>query len=370
MNQNQLGDNIARYRKEKGLSQEKVAEYMEASRQAVTKWENNISRPSSENLIKLAEFFGVSMDELLRGESAEMCSEIYNNVNQEENDKPAKKVNQEENDKPAKKVYLEENDKPAKKVNQEENANNKTSWSFSGVSVACLIFYIIVGVLQKNLEAGVLICMFLAIFPVQIFLHIYFNNAIKNDSYGGIAGYDENVAYNYCELKKLLLDIMMHIEIASTVYVFLLCVFNCFDLGIAWINGVLLGGYVINFIAGILINNYRAMDKIYINQADKNMARYNLPLTIVYIAVLIFGVVSLAVIFEMKGIENNTAPAMKLCGVFLLGIIIETIGYFYESGQIKKSGMNDAEMKAGKMHKFGLICMGICLILYGIMWII
>ena len=346
MNQNQLGDNIARYRKEKGLSQEKVAEYMEVSRQAVTKWENNISRPSSENLIKLAEFFGVSMDELLRGESAEMCSEIYNNVNQEENDKPAKKVN------------------------QEENANNKTSWSFSGVSVACLIFYIIVGVLQKNLEAGVLICMFLAIFPVQIFLHIYFNNAIKNDSYGGIAGYDENVAYNYCELKKLLLDIMMHIEIASTVYVFLLCVFNCFDLGIAWINGVLLGGYVINFIAGILINNYRAMDKIYINQADKNMARYNLPLTIVYIAVLIFGVVSLAVIFEMKGIENNTAPAMKLCGVFLLGIIIETIGYFYESGQIKKSGMNDAEMKAGKMHKFGLICMGICLILYGIMWII
>ena len=162
----------------------------------------------------------------------------------------------------------------------------------------------------------------------------------------------------------------MHIEIASTVYVFLLCVFNCFDLGIAWINGVLLGGSVINFIAGILINNYRAMDKIYINQADKNMARYNLPLTIVYIAVLIFGVVSLAVIFEMKGIENNTAPAMKLCGVFLLGIIIETIGYFYESGQIKKSGMNDAEMKAGKMHKFGLICMEICLILYGIMWII
>ena len=40
----------------------------------------------------------------------------------------------------------------------------------------------------------------------QIFLHIYFNNAIKNDSYGGIAGYDENVAYNYCELKKLLLE--------------------------------------------------------------------------------------------------------------------------------------------------------------------
>ena len=54
--QNQLGENIAIFRKEKGLSQEKVAEYMSVSRQAVTKWENNISRPSSDNLIK----FGLS----------------------------------------------------------------------------------------------------------------------------------------------------------------------------------------------------------------------------------------------------------------------------------------------------------------------
>ena len=63
--QNQLGENIAIFRKEKGLSQEKVAEYMSVSRQAVTKWENNISRPSSDNLIKLAELFDVSVDALL-----------------------------------------------------------------------------------------------------------------------------------------------------------------------------------------------------------------------------------------------------------------------------------------------------------------
>ena len=63
--QNQLGENIAIFRKEKGLSQEKVAEYMAVSRQAVTKWESNISRPSSDNLIKLAELFGVSVDVLL-----------------------------------------------------------------------------------------------------------------------------------------------------------------------------------------------------------------------------------------------------------------------------------------------------------------
>ena len=63
--QNQLGENIAIFRKEKGLSQEKVAEYMAVSRQAVTKWESNISKPSSDNLIKLAELFDVKVDVLL-----------------------------------------------------------------------------------------------------------------------------------------------------------------------------------------------------------------------------------------------------------------------------------------------------------------
>lgn len=51
MNENLLGKNITRYRKELGMSQEKVAEYIGVSRQAVTKWESNISMPSSENLI-------------------------------------------------------------------------------------------------------------------------------------------------------------------------------------------------------------------------------------------------------------------------------------------------------------------------------
>ena len=55
MEQPNIGDNISRYRKEIGLSQEKIAEYMEVSRQAVTKWENNMSKPSTDNLIRLAE---------------------------------------------------------------------------------------------------------------------------------------------------------------------------------------------------------------------------------------------------------------------------------------------------------------------------
>ena len=71
MEENQLGKSIMRYRKERGLSQEKVAEFMGISRQAVTKWENGVSKPSSDNLIKLAELFEISVGALLGYEERE-----------------------------------------------------------------------------------------------------------------------------------------------------------------------------------------------------------------------------------------------------------------------------------------------------------
>ena len=63
-----LGQNIAIYRKEAGLTQEQLAEKCEVSRQAVTKWESGISEPSLEKIICLSEIFSVSIDTLLKWE--------------------------------------------------------------------------------------------------------------------------------------------------------------------------------------------------------------------------------------------------------------------------------------------------------------
>lgn len=60
-----LGKRIAYFRKQKGLSQEKVAEYIGISRQAVTKWENDNSRPNTANLLQLSSLFNISLDELI-----------------------------------------------------------------------------------------------------------------------------------------------------------------------------------------------------------------------------------------------------------------------------------------------------------------
>ena len=56
---------IAYFRKQRGLSQEKVAEYIGISRQAVTKWENDNSRPSTDNLLQISDLFEVSLNELI-----------------------------------------------------------------------------------------------------------------------------------------------------------------------------------------------------------------------------------------------------------------------------------------------------------------
>lgn len=69
-----LGERLKMYRTQKGLSQEKIAEMLDVSRQAVTKWEAGQTTPSSDNLIALANLYDVSLDELIGKNEDEMSS--------------------------------------------------------------------------------------------------------------------------------------------------------------------------------------------------------------------------------------------------------------------------------------------------------
>ena len=64
---NSIGTRIAEARKRKGLTQDQPAEAMGVSPQAVSKWENDISCPDITLLPQLADYFGISVDDLLRG---------------------------------------------------------------------------------------------------------------------------------------------------------------------------------------------------------------------------------------------------------------------------------------------------------------
>ena len=60
-----LGDKIYLLRKNRNISQEEFAEILNTSRQAVSKWERNESKPDIDKLISIAKVFNVSIDYLL-----------------------------------------------------------------------------------------------------------------------------------------------------------------------------------------------------------------------------------------------------------------------------------------------------------------
>ena len=66
-----LADKIIRLRKKNGWSQEELADKMNVSRQAVSKWESAQTIPDLEKILQLGTLFGVTTDYLLKDEIEE-----------------------------------------------------------------------------------------------------------------------------------------------------------------------------------------------------------------------------------------------------------------------------------------------------------
>ncbi len=71
-----LGERLQRLRKEKQMSQEELGNLLFVSRQTVSLWENNQTVPTVDNLIRLREVFGVSIDSILMGEVTESSESV------------------------------------------------------------------------------------------------------------------------------------------------------------------------------------------------------------------------------------------------------------------------------------------------------
>ncbi len=63
-----LGERITNKRKEKGFSQEYLAQYIGVSRQAVHKWEKDLSAPDTYNLIALAQVLDTTVEYIVKGD--------------------------------------------------------------------------------------------------------------------------------------------------------------------------------------------------------------------------------------------------------------------------------------------------------------
>jgi len=72
-----IEERIQELRKGKGLSQEQLADVLNVSRQAVSKWEGGQSLPEIEKLISMSELFGVTIDYILKGESQPIAGDKH-----------------------------------------------------------------------------------------------------------------------------------------------------------------------------------------------------------------------------------------------------------------------------------------------------
>ena len=68
MNQVKIGDFMKELRKEKGLTQEQTAEQFMVNRRTVSRWETGNNLPDLDVLIEMADYYGISVRELLDGE--------------------------------------------------------------------------------------------------------------------------------------------------------------------------------------------------------------------------------------------------------------------------------------------------------------
>ena len=96
-----FNNRLYQLRKQKGLSQEELANRLNVSRQTVSKWEVGDSTPDMEKLIAMSDLFDVSLDKLVMGKEDEKChdapkSELVTAINEkvltDKNKKKAKSI--------------------------------------------------------------------------------------------------------------------------------------------------------------------------------------------------------------------------------------------------------------------------------------
>ena len=161
-----LADKIIRLRKKNGWSQEELADKMNVSRQAVSKWESAQSIPDLEKILQLGTLFGVTTDYLLKDEIEE---EEFSN--EDSSDTTVKKISIEEAN-----TYLEQ--------------RKRASWRIALATFLCILSPIALIVLSMLSElpnpimtettagvVGLIIFFALVICAAPFFIYCGFQNA-------------------------------------------------------------------------------------------------------------------------------------------------------------------------------------------------
>lgn len=285
-----FGKKLSDLRKQNGISQEKLAEMVGVSRQAVTKWESGKSNPDTENLIRLAEIFGISLDELCLGEIPK---------------------------KPEAKIHI-------------------GGHILALLSLLIVAAYCTIGGITGNFDGEVLILLIILAIPMHCFTHLIFWGMVKSGEFSMLAGYDSSVKYDTENMKRYVagIDFMTGFETVS--YLFIISATSLIVPEME-LYGILLVGYIISYVAGILFIGYKYGDKIYCDPKDAKTAKRGMPSSVILIVLLLGSVFWFMLLFELKGYENNTLTPFPMLGMMFVSIGFALAGYLFESKRLKKA---------------------------------
>lgn len=285
-----FGKKLSELRKQNGISQEKLAEMVGVSRQAVTKWESGKSNPDTENLIRLAEIFGISLDELCLGEIPK---------------------------KPEAKIHI-------------------GGHILALLSILIVAAYCVIGGITGNFNGEILILLIILAVPMHCFTHLIFWGMVKSGEFSMLAGYDSSVKYDTENMKRYVagIDFMTGFETVS--YLFIISATSLIVPEME-IYGILLVGYIISYVAGIFFIGYKYGDKIYCDPKDAKVAKRGLPSSVILIVLLLGSVFWFMLLFEIKGYENNTLTPFPMLGMMFVSIGFALAGYLFENKRLKKA---------------------------------
>ena len=148
MNLIKIGKFIAECRKNKGFTQEQLAEKLYITDRAVSKWERGLSLPDADKMLTLCNILDINVNELLNGE----------------------KINMKDYEKKTEELLVE-------MAKQEENKNKKAIFNMYVFEITVIIFYIALMVLaayslKEGPLLGTIICVATAITVIVCFFGI------------------------------------------------------------------------------------------------------------------------------------------------------------------------------------------------------
>ena len=296
-----LGKKIKYFREQRGITQSGLAEELSVTRQAVSNWEREKTLPDVYMLQKIASFFGRTLDEFMEG------------------------------------------------TQEAEAAMPKTPGRLAAATGASILFYFAAGGMTGHLYVETAVIMVILWVFCQLFLHLIFRNAVKTGDFSALAGYDSKVEYHANEVKKVLIQMDIHVAVSpfGTVLLFGICAF--LDGGPSGIVvGILVFVYCMDFTAAIMLYNYRSLDRTLVKEHDRKTAKAGMVSVFWLVAATFVFLGATLAKFTIASIENNSGRAAGYLGwmvLFLLAVLPE---FFYEQHQAKKKMAETGSYQPGK----------------------